>query len=347
MVIKMKERTIEINSKNLLFNYNYYSKKTSKNIISIVKDNAYGHGIKEIIKVLENTDTTLYAVANIEEALEASTYTDRDILILDKVNDFSKINEQMVITIISKSHLEDMIASKYYFRAHLKINTGMNRKGILPEDFAYCMNLIENSENIKLEGIYTHYASNKRSNLEKQFQCFRQTLSNINKDKYLIHASSSVSSLLLKENFTNACRIGIGLYGLNHRYEIMKEVKPVLSLYSYVDKCTYVEKNTKIGYDYLFKAPANGYIILSPLGYGLGYLIRQKYLAYYKNEYLKQMCRVCMDCCIYFSKKPIKEGERVELFGEHILVDTVAKINKCSPYEVVTLLNKNIKRIVV
>ena len=59
------------------------------------------------------------------------------------------------------------------------------------------------------------------------------------------------------------------------------------------------------------------------------------------------MCRVCMDCCIYFSKSPIKEGERIEILGEHILVDTIARNNKCSPYEIVTLLNKNIKRIVI
>ena len=98
---------------------------------------------------------------------------------------------------------------------------------------------------------------------------------------YLIHASSSVSSLLLKENFTNACRIGIGLYGLNHRYEIMKELKPVLSLYSYVDKCSLIRKNSKVGYDYMFKTPSDGYLILSPIGYGLGYLIRQKYRAFY------------------------------------------------------------------
>ena len=127
----------------------------------------------------------------------------------------------------------------------------------------------------------------------------------------------------------------------------MKEVKPVLSLYSYVDKCTFVTKNTKVGYDYMFKVPKNGYLILSPMGYGLGYLIRQKYMAYYNEEYLKQMCRVSMDCCIYFSNRPIKEGAKLELLGEHVSVDSIARINKCSPYEIVTLLNKNIKRIVI
>lgn len=343
----MKEKLIEINSKNLIFNYQYYSKSTNKDIIAVVKDNAYGHGVKQIIEVLESANVKMYAVANIDEAIEAIKYTSKDILILDKVNDFSKITEQMVITVISKQHLEDMLASKYSFRVHLKINTGMNRKGILPSEFEDCKTLIENSSNIKLEGVYTHYASNKKSNLEKQFQRFKNAIKSLERNKYIIHASSSVSSLLVRENFTNTCRIGIGLYGLNHRYEIMKDVKPVLSLYSYVDKCTYVEKSTKIGYDYMFKTPMKGYVILSPIGYGLGYIIRQNYFAFYKGEYLKQMCRVCMDCCIYFSNKPIKEGERIELLGEHVLVDNIARINKCSPYEVVTLLNKNIKRIVI
>ncbi len=343
----MKEKLIEINSKNLLFNYEFYKKNTNKKIIAIVKDNAYGHGFKQVIEVLDNTDNIMYAVANLEEALEVIKYTKKDVLILDKVNDYSKVTKQMVITIISKEHLLEMIESNYDLRVHLKINTGMNRKGIFEEQFNEVIDLINSSPHIVLEGIYTHYASNKKSDLSRQFECFKRTIKNIDTSKYLIHASSSVSSLLLKENVTNACRIGIGLYGLNHRYEIMKDVKPVLSLYSYVDKCTLVKKNTKIGYSYMFKAPADGYIVLSPIGYGLGYLIRQKYHAFYKGEYLKQMCRVCMDCCIYFSSKYIEENERLELIGEHVKADEIARLNKCSPYEVVTLLSKDIKRIVI
>ena len=347
MVINMKEKLIEINSKNLLFNYGFYAKKTCKNIIAVVKDNAYGHGIKQVIEILDQVSVKMYAVANIDEAIEASKYTKKDILILDKVNDFSKITENMIITVISKEHLKQIINSEYNLRLHIKINTGMNRKGILPEEFEECKQLINNNSKLSLEGVYTHYASNKKSNLEKQFQCFKNTIKNLDREKYLLHASSSVSSLFLKENLTNTCRIGIGLYGLNHRYEIMQELKPVLSLYSHVDKCTLTEKNTKVGYNYMFKTPSTGYIILSPMGYGLGYIIRQKYFAFYKGEYLKQMCRVCMDCCIYFSKKPIKEGEKIELLGEHVKVDNIARINKCSPYEIVTLLNKSIKRIVI
>lgn len=343
----MKEQLIEINSKNLLFNYEYYEKNTYKNIIAVIKDNAYGHGFKQIIEILEKTNLKMYAVANLDEALEVSKYTNKDILILDKVTDFSKVSEQMIISIISHEHLNKAIASSLKLRIHLKINTGMNRKGVLPFEVKDCIELIERCPDTSLEGIYTHYASNKKGDLRKQYECFKTAIKDLDKSKYLIHASSSVSSLLLKENFTNTCRIGIGLYGLNHRYEIMKELKPVLSLYSHVDKCTPIEKSTKVGYSYMFKTPAKGYLILSPMGYAKGYLIRQKYRAFYKGAYLKQMCRVCMDCCIYFSSIPIKEGEKIEIFGEHVKVDDISRINKCSPYEIVTLLNKNIKRIVI
>lgn len=343
----MKEKLIELNSSNLLFNLDFYKKRTCKQIIAIIKDNAYGHGFEQVTSILNNSDIKMYAVANIDEAIEVSKLTSKDILILDKVNDFSKITNQMIITIISKNHLLDISKSKKEFRVHLKINTGMNRKGIFPSEFDSCMQIINNSSNIKLEGIYTHYASNKKSNLSKQFECFKNIVKKVKNKNILIHASSSVSSLLLKENITNACRIGIGLYGLNHRYEIMKDVKPVLTLYSHVDKCTIINKKIKVGYDYMYKTPKSGFLILSPIGYGLGYLIRQKYQVFCNGKYLKQICRVCMDCCIYFSETPIKEGEKIELLGEHILVDNIARNNKCSPYEIVTLLNKDIKRIVI
>ena len=343
----MTEKLIELNKENLYFNLNFYKQKVNKNIIAVIKDNAYGHGLKEVIEILDSDEIKAYAVANIDEALIASKYTKKDILILDKVSDFSLLNSQMIITVISYNHLQEILNSKINMRVHLKINTGMNRKGIHPQEFKHCYKIINESQNIKLEGIYTHYASNKKKDLNMQYECFKNTIKSIKKDNYLIHASSSISSLLLRENLTNTCRIGIGLYGINHRYEVLKETKPVLTLYSYIDKCTPIKKKEKIGYSYMYKAPEDGFVVLSPFGYGLGYLIRKHYKAFYKGRYLKQACRVCMDCCIYFSKFPIEEKEKIELFGEHVKVDEIAKLNKCSPYEIVTLLNKDIKRIII
>lgn len=341
------EKYITINKNNLIYNYDYFDNKTNKKIIAVIKDNAYGHGYEQVIQILEKVDVMMYAVSNIDEAILVSKYTKKDILILDRFTDYSKVTNQMILSIINESHLKDLLDSKLKLRIHLKINTGMNRKGISPNNFSECLSLINESNSLELEGVYTHYASNKKADLERQFQLFKDTCKEMDRNKYLIHASSSVSSLLLKENFTNTCRIGIGLYGLNHKYTVLKQTKPVLSLFSYVDSCTIIDKNNKVGYDYKFKVPSKGYLILSPIGYSKGYTIKQKYLAFYKGEYLKQMSKVCMDCCIYFSSRPINVNEKIELFGEHIKIDDIAKVNKCSPYEIVTLLNKDIKRIVV
>ena len=341
------DKHITINSENMIHNFKYFDNNTNKKIIAVIKDNAYGHGYEQVIEILEKTSITMYAVSSIDEAILVSKYTSKDILILDRFTDYTNVTNQMVLSIISESHLHELLSSNLNLRVHLKINTGMNRKGISPNNFDYCFSLINKSTTLHLEGVYTHYASNKKYDLEQQFQIFKQTCKGIDRNKYLIHASSSVSSLLLRENFTNACRIGIGLYGLNHKYSVLKPTKPVLSLFSYVDSCTEINKHCKVGYDYKFKVPSKGYLILSPLGYSKGYTSKQKYLAFYKGEYLKQTSQICMDCCIYFSSRPININEQIELFGEHIKIDDIAKTNKCSPYEIVTLLSKDIKRIVV
>lgn len=343
----MNNTLIEINSNNLIFNHQYYYSKTNKKIICVIKDNAYGHGFKEIITILEKQDIFMYAVANISEAIEVSKYTKKDILILDKVNDFSLVTNQMILTIISKNHLQEIIDSRLKLRVHLKINTGMNRKGINSCELEECIKIINNNHLLSLEGIYTHYANNKRKYLLKQFNSFKSSLKNIDTSKYLIHASSSVSSLLLKEDFTNAIRIGIGLYGLNCSNKEMNDLKPVLSLYSFNASCTPVKRNQRIGYDYKYKSKKDGFLVLSPIGYGLGYLRRNHYHAFIKGEYLKQISNVCMDCCIFFSSHKIKNNERIELIGPHIKADMLAKKNKCSVYEMVTLLNNKIKRIVI
>lgn len=338
------KKCITINSKNLLFNYDYYKKKTNKKIIAVIKDNAYGHGYKQIIKILENSDALMYAVSNINEASLVSKHTKKDILILDRCTDYKKISNQMILTIINENHIQELIETKLNFRVHLKINTGMNRKGINSNNFSKCLSIILNSKNLHLEGIYTHYASNKIKELKKQFKLFENTCKYIDKSKYLIHASSSNSSILLKEDFTNACRIGIGLFGL---CDSSSALKPVLSFYSYVDSCSPINKNCKIGYDYAFKTHSKGYLILSPVGYSNGYTRGKKYYAFYKNNYIKQISNVCMDCCIYFSKTPIKINDKIELFGENIRINNIAKKSKKSPYEIITLLSKDIKRIVI
>ena len=65
----MKEKLIELNSSNLLFNLDFYTQKTEKQIIAIIKDNAYGHGFEQVTSILNNTNIKMYAVANIDEAI--------------------------------------------------------------------------------------------------------------------------------------------------------------------------------------------------------------------------------------------------------------------------------------
>ena len=54
----MNKKLIELNSNNLLYNLEFYKKSTNKNIIAVIKDNAYGHGVKQIISILDNIKNT-------------------------------------------------------------------------------------------------------------------------------------------------------------------------------------------------------------------------------------------------------------------------------------------------
>ena len=258
----------------LEYNIDFYKNETKKNLIAVIKNNAYGHGYKEIISILDNKDVKMYAVSNYNEALQVNKYTNKDILILDRLEDYSDIKDNMVVTVISKKHLLYLIKLNIKLRVHLKINIGLKRKGIQKEELDECLDLIYKSK-LLLEGIYTHYSTHKLKILNKEFKDFSDLVVRFKDSNLLIHASSSISSLVLKEDVTNAIRIGVGMYGLKKLDKSMEKLKIVSELKCEVKNSYKLKYFDRFGYNnrYIGK---KGYIIVVNLGYGDGIFYKWK-----------------------------------------------------------------------
>ena len=182
MVIQMKSTTIILNLDNLGNNINYYSTKYNKKIMAVVKNNAYGHGIKEISTYLDTKKEVSYLVCNtLKEGLYLRKLKiTKPILILGTIEkkDLEKtLNNNLTISITNLKLFYELLDLKYQGKVHININTGMNRLGITPFEFKRIIN-----SSLNIEGIYTHYigGNDDITNIKKQQETFHRLIKSIN-----------------------------------------------------------------------------------------------------------------------------------------------------------------------
>ena len=152
---------VEIDLEQIKLNYNIYKKSTSKNIMAVVKADAYGHGAVKVAKLLQEEGVQNFAVSNVKEALELREngingivlilgYTPIENLDLVKKYDITQ-------ALLSEDYVEDIINSGIRVRCHYAIDTGMNRIGIDANDVKNCVKVINRAaEHLNLNGLFTH-----------------------------------------------------------------------------------------------------------------------------------------------------------------------------------------------
>ena len=339
------DKCLFISKSALINNIEFYLKNTKKNIIAVIKNNAYGHGVENIISILEMQKIKMYAVSNLDEAINVRKYTDKDILIMDKIDDYKSLDKEMVITVISKKHLLEIIELNFSLRIHLKINVGMKRKGINQNELNECLELIKKS-NLKLEGIYTHYSTCKLRKLKKEFNLFSAIIKDIKKDNLLIHASSSVSSLILKEEVTDTIRIGVGMYGLKKIVKEMEPLKVVSELKCSIKNSYVIKRFDSFSYDNKYYGK-KGYIYMVNLGYGDGLFYKYKLKGYIEGRYIKEIGTRNMDNMYFYSEHYLMDNSVIEIYGEHNKIDTISKKTKIAVCRLLALLNVGIHKQII
>lgn len=345
------DKNCVINLTNLIYNLNQIKKHTNKKIIAVVKADAYGHGAVEISKVLEKERVAYLAVARISEALilrKANIKT--PILILSPIDpsDISlALENDLTLTIFSLDWLKK-ITPKEKIKLHLKVDTGMNRLGLKSiDEIKEAISIIKNNENLCLEGIYTHYATVDTNDelYFKQRDFFVQILNEIDYDFKYIHTSASAALIKQKEDFTNAVRPGLALYGLKPAPNLDLNLKPILSLYSNVVQIKNLKKGEFVSYGPKYVAKKDTKIAVIPIGYGDGWLRRYEDVpVVISDKHYRIVGRICMDLLMVEVDDKVLVGDTVELIGPNITVDEIAEKVGTINYEVVTNLDKRLKR---
>lgn len=332
----MKEALLTIDLDSILYNYRHLKCYYKKNIIAVLKDNAYGVGLIEVAKTLKNEEGLIIATNKIEDiiTLRENGY-EKEILYLNvfEIEDLKIIKDYKVSVIIQS--LEQLkIIKNTSIPFHLKVNTGMNRLGIYDYEINEVIKLLNQDPTFNLIGVMSHFANN--DNNHECYEKFKKIVNQINKKKLIIHCFASNS---LNENFENICthiRVGIKLYGIGERSNFLHNA---LTLSSPILEIKKIKKDSLIGYDYTYKTEHDGFLYILPIGYGQGYGRFNKALAYCDNIYLKQAGHISMDYSTFFSVNLIDKNNTLELLGKKVPFEIISKINNIDSHEILVKLN--------
>lgn len=337
MVKFMKKATLTIDLDAILYNYRHLKCKYNKNIIAVLKDDAYGLGLVKVANKLKDEQNIIFAISSLDEAiLLRNNNINNDILYLNVFDytDISTILKYNITVVVSNFSQLDLV-KKHSLNFHLKFNTGMNRIGFYKYELN---NLIKeiNSYNYNLKGVMTHIADD-----DKNHECYYKFIDIVNKINYtnlIIHCFASTSLTTFKDDITNYIRVGIKLYGIENRGMFLHNA---ISLTSPIIQVKQIDADQAVGYDYTYKTPQKGYLYVLPIGYNNGWGSFKNSFAYYENIYLKQAGKISMDYSTYFTDKLIDDKVEIELLGKHINIEQICELNNLNPHELLTRFKIN------
>lgn len=322
---------ILINRYNLIHNVEQVKLKNPKSLIcAMVKANAYGVGLKEVVKTIEGL-VDYFGVSCFFEAKKVRKYTKKNILVVGAL-EYKKINPDFSYTCNSLEDLKYLASLNKKIKIHIKINTGMNRYGINDtKEFKEMLNIIKDSS-LQLEGIFTHFATTDEYVFcqMKKFNKFINIVKKL-KLKVLVHADNSFVNEKYNHNLSMV-RIGFNLYNRNDF-----EFKPVVNIRSKIVQINSIKKGDLVGYDYRFVARQGMKIAVVPVGYADGFDLGYIGCDLNIKGYDCKVLNICMDCFMLdITNTDLKKGDDVYILNHINSLKMYANYINSSPYEIMT-----------
>lgn len=317
-------------------------------IIAMVKANAYGHGMERVSQVLA-PEVDMLGVACLQEAQALrKILPKKPILLMGGVfakEEWAAVFEGNFDVVIHQFWQIEGLDTEC--GVWLKIDTGMHRLGFTPEELPSAYEKLSVSKGIKPIGFMTHFAcADDVSNpmTAQQMERFQSVIECLPKEapkQYSFANSAAIMAWPVSRQ--GYIRPGIMLYGVSpfvDKTGTDLELKPVMSLQSHIVAIKTCKKDETVGYGAMWRASETCRIAVVAAGYGDGYPrhVSQDAVVWVNGHYLPIVGRVSMDMLVInlLDCLEAKVGDLVELWGENLPVERVARFANTSPYELVT-----------
>jgi len=335
---------ITLNKNNFFNNLDIIAKqsKTKDKIALVLKDNAYGHGIIEISEMAKEYGITKCVVQNCKEAKKVAEYFDYVLVLADKPQ---APCEKVRYTINEISTISEFPEGT---RIELKVDTGMHRNGISPDELYTAFARIK-EHGLILEAVFTHHRSAdeltsewywQKENFKKVKIHAQKLVDEFGFNNLRFHSCNSAALFRESDFDEDMVRVGIAAYGcmdLPKPLEV-EGFKSVLSLWANRIATQRLKKGQKVGYGGTYRAKDYCTVSTYDFGYGDGFF-RACSNNYITPRGIEIAGRISMDNSSFVGNE-----DQILIFNNAI---EAAKYAKTFSYEILTSLKEDIKRSIV
>ena len=361
---KVHETILEVNLGAMVENLNHYRSclKPETKMVCMVKASAYGAGSYEVAKTLQEHRADYLAVAVADEGseLRKAGITANLIIMNPELTAFKTMFDYKLEPEVYSFHLLEALIQAAEkegvtnFPIHVKIDTGMHRLGFAPDEMPRLVERLKNQNAVIARSVFSHMVGSDSPAFDdftrrqiETFQAAAATLQAAFPHKILKHICNSAGIERFPEAQFDMVRLGLGLYGISPiDNSIMHNVS---TLKTTILQLRDVPAADTVGYSRRGKLDHAARIAALPIGYADGLnrrLGNGRCYCLVNGQPAPYVGNICMDVCmIDVTGIDCREGDTVEIFGDHLPVTVLSDALDTIPYEVLTAVSTRVKRV--
>ena len=362
---KVHETILEVNLNALVDNLNFYRSfmKPETKIVCMVKADAYGAGAVEVAKTLQDHRVDYLAVAVADEGvtLRKAGITQNIMIMNPEMTSFKTMFEYELEPEVYSFRLLDALIKAARkegitgYPVHIKLDTGMHRLGFNTSlDIEKLIDILHHQQAVVPRSVFSHFVGSDSANFDEfsalQFERFDMASKRLQAafpHKILRHMDNSAGIEHFPERQLDMCRLGIGLYGVDSIDN--RILNTVSTLKTTILQLRHVPKEETVGYSRKGVLTRDSVIAAIPIGYADGlnrHLGRGRCYCLVNGKKAPYVGNICMDVAmIDVTDIDCKEGDMVEIFGNHLPVTVLSDCLDTIPYEVLTGISNRVKRV--
>lgn len=361
---KVHETILEVNLNAMVANLNHYRNMLhpQTKMVCMVKASAYGAGSYEVAKTLQEHRVDYLAVAVADEGseLRKAGITTNIIIMNPEMTAFKTMFDYKLEPEVYSFHLLEALIKEgekegvAHFPIHIKVDTGMHRLGFAPEEMPRLVERLKQQQTVIVRSVFSHLAGSDSprfdaftrqqiERFEQASECLQQAFSH----KILRHICNSTGIERFPGAQFDMVRLGIGLYGINAIDNSI--IHNVSTLRTTILQIRDVPQDDTVGYSRKGHLERPSRIAVIPIGYADGlnrHLGNGRAYCLVNGQRAPYVGNICMDACmIDVTDIDCHEGDRVEIFGDHLPVTLLSDALDTIPYEVLTSISTRVKRV--
>ena len=363
--LKVHETTLEINLSALADNVRFYRSHLQPGVklTCMIKAGAYGCGSVEVARTLQDLGVDYLAVAVADEGAELrKAGITAGILVMNP--EMSALHTLFKYRLEPEVYnfrlLDALIAAARHegitqYPVHIKLDTGMCRLGFNPEhDIPALIERFRHQQALRPRSVFSHFVGSDSPDFDdfsaQQFSRFDRASLELQAAfpfHIMRHICNSAGIERFPERQLDMCRLGLGLYGIDPIDN--RTLEHVATLRTTILQIREVATGTSVGYSRKTIVQRPSRIAAIPIGYADGldrHLGNGRGYCWVNGHPAPYMVNICMDVCmIDVTDVPCREGDSVEIFGEHLPAARLAEWLDTIPYEILTSVSDRVKRV--